>query len=141
MTFAMRQSVMTARANKSASAPNSLSSMSNARLIIPLPNVPSKRRRLRQHKFARFMRPQQSRHVSQRFGKFPKDVGGTVMRGKSTPSPERDSIQTLVATKCGGEWCFAAFQNTRVRPIGRNTAETFVWILSDWLWKVIHPKK
>jgi hypothetical protein len=28
-----------------------------------------------------------------------------------------------------------------VRPIGRNAAETFVWILSDWLWKVIHPKK
>src|SRR2546427_12986638 len=56
MTFAMRQSVMTARASKSASAPNSLSSMPNARLIIPLQNVPSKRRRLRQHQFARFMR-------------------------------------------------------------------------------------
>ena len=68
-------------------------------------------------------------------------VGGTVMRGKSAPSPERDSIQTLVATKRGSEWCFAAFQNTRVRPIGRNAAGTFVWILSDWLWKVIHPKK
>jgi uncharacterized protein (TIGR02246 family) len=26
-------------------------------------------------------------------------VGGTVMRGKSEPSPERDSIQTLVATR------------------------------------------
>jgi hypothetical protein len=32
----------------------------NARLIIPLQNVPSKRRRLRQHQFARFMRPQRS---------------------------------------------------------------------------------
>ena len=57
----MRQSVMTARASKSASAPNSLSSMPNARLIIPLQDVPStKRRRLRQHQFARFMRPQRS---------------------------------------------------------------------------------
>jgi hypothetical protein len=68
-------------------------------------------------------------------------VGGTVMRGKSVPSPERDSIQTLVATKRAGEWRLAAFQNTRVRPIGRNAAGTFVWILSDWLWKVFHPKK
>ena len=58
-----------------------------------------------------------------------------------TPSPERDSIQTLVATKRGGEWRFAAFQNTRVRPIGRDAAGTFVWILSDWLWKVISPKE
>jgi uncharacterized protein (TIGR02246 family) len=30
-------------------------------------------------------------------------VGETVMRGKSTPSPERDSIQTLVATRRGGD--------------------------------------
>jgi hypothetical protein len=37
-----------------------ISSMPNARLIIPLQNVPSKRRRLRQHQFARFMRPQRS---------------------------------------------------------------------------------
>ncbi len=47
------------------------------------------------------------------------------MRGKSVPSPERDSIQTLVATKRAGEWRLAAFQNTRVRPIGRNAAGTF----------------
>jgi uncharacterized protein (TIGR02246 family) len=45
-------------------------------------------------------------------------VGGTVMRGKSTPSPERDSIQTLVATKRGGEWSVAAFQNTRKTGVG-----------------------
>jgi uncharacterized protein (TIGR02246 family) len=68
-------------------------------------------------------------------------VGGTVMRGKSAPAPERDSIQTLVATKRDGEWCLAAFQNTRIRPIGRNAAGTFVWILSDWLWKLFRPKK
>jgi uncharacterized protein (TIGR02246 family) len=67
-------------------------------------------------------------------------VGGTVMRGKSAPSPERDSIQTLVATTRGGEGHLATFYNTRVRPIGRHTAETFVWILSDWLWKVLRPR-
>jgi uncharacterized protein (TIGR02246 family) len=37
-------------------------------------------------------------------------VGGTVMRGKSEPSTELDSMQTLVATRQGGEWCLAAFQ-------------------------------
>jgi uncharacterized protein (TIGR02246 family) len=66
-------------------------------------------------------------------------LDGTVMRGKSAPSPERDSIQTLVATKRGGEWRLIAFQNTRVRPIGRNAGGTFVWRLSDWLWKLFRP--
>ena len=57
------------------------------------------------------------------------------MRGKSEPAPERDSIQTLVAVKRNGEWLFAAFHNTRVRPIG--SALTFlVWTISDLLWKV-----
>lgn len=60
MTFSMRQSVMTARPSKSASAPNSLSSMPHAKLIIPLQNVPSKRGRLRQHQFTPFMRSQRS---------------------------------------------------------------------------------
>jgi uncharacterized protein (TIGR02246 family) len=62
-------------------------------------------------------------------------VGGTVMRGKTKPSPERDSIQTLVATRQGGEWRLAAFQNTRVHPMGRNAAAFLVWTLTDWLWK------
>jgi uncharacterized protein (TIGR02246 family) len=31
-------------------------------------------------------------------------IGSTVMRGKSQPSPERDSIQTLVAAQRDGEW-------------------------------------
>jgi len=68
-------------------------------------------------------------------------IGGTVMRGKSEPSPERDSIQTLVATKRGDEWSLAAFQNTRVRPMGRNFAGTVMWLFSDWLWKLFGPKK
>lgn len=66
-------------------------------------------------------------------------TGGTIMRGRSKPSPERDSILTLVAVKRGGEWRFAAFHNTRVRPI---TAATFpVWAISDFLWKVFAGRK
>lgn len=67
-------------------------------------------------------------------------IGGTVLRGKSSPAPERDSIQTLVAAKSGGQWHLAAFQNTRVRPIGRNAGGTFVWLLSDLLWKLLRPR-
>ncbi|MCI0626619.1 MAG: SgcJ/EcaC family oxidoreductase [Acidobacteria bacterium] len=63
-------------------------------------------------------------------------VGGTVMRGKSQPSPERDSIQTLVAINRDGKWRFAAFQNTRIRPMGRNARGTFIWLFTDWLWKM-----
>jgi hypothetical protein len=57
------------------------------------------------------------------------------MRGKTEPSPERDSIQTLVATRQGGEWRLAAFQNTRVRLMG-NAAAFLMWTLTDFLWKV-----
>jgi len=67
-------------------------------------------------------------------------VGSTVMRGKSEPSPERDSIQTLVATRQDGEWRLAAFQNTRVRPM-RNVAAFLVWTFSDLLWKVFRLNK
>ena len=62
-------------------------------------------------------------------------VGSTVMRGKSEPSPERDSIQTLVAVRQDDKWRLAAFQNTRVRPM-RNAAAFLVWTLSDLLWRV-----
>ena len=68
-------------------------------------------------------------------------VGSTVMRGKSEPSPERDSIQTLVAARESGEWRLAAFQNTRVRPIGRNPATFLIWALTDLLWKVFAAKR
>ena len=68
-------------------------------------------------------------------------IGGTVMGGKSEPSPERDSIQTLVATKHGDQWCLAAFQNTRVRPMGRSAGGTVIWLFSDWLWKLFGPRK
>ena len=68
-------------------------------------------------------------------------VGGTVMRGKSRPSPERDSIQTLVATRESGEWRLAAFQNTRVRPMGLNATSFLVWTLTDLLWRLFAPKR
>jgi uncharacterized protein (TIGR02246 family) len=67
-------------------------------------------------------------------------VGSTVMRDKSEPSPERDSIQTLVAVRRDGEWRLAAFQNTRVRPM-RNAAAFLVWTLSDLLWKAFRLNK
>jgi uncharacterized protein (TIGR02246 family) len=64
-------------------------------------------------------------------------VGGTVMRGKSEPSPERDSIQTLVAIrKEGDQWRLAAFQNTRLHPIDSSAITFLIWTLSDLLWKV-----
>jgi uncharacterized protein (TIGR02246 family) len=63
-------------------------------------------------------------------------VGGTVMRGKSEPTPERDSIQTLVAVRLEGEWRLAAFQNTRLHRLGSGAGPFLIWTLSDLLWKV-----
>jgi uncharacterized protein (TIGR02246 family) len=67
-------------------------------------------------------------------------LGGTVMRGNTRPAPERDSIQTLVALKRDGVWSLAAFQNTRVRPMSRSARSAFLWLFTDWLWKVLGPK-
>jgi uncharacterized protein (TIGR02246 family) len=63
-------------------------------------------------------------------------VGRTVMRGKSEPVPERDSIQTLVAIRQDGGWRLAAFQNTRLHPMDSSAITFLVWTLSDLLWKV-----
>jgi uncharacterized protein (TIGR02246 family) len=68
-------------------------------------------------------------------------VGSTIMRGKSEASPERDSIQTLVAVREAGEWRLAAFQNTRVRPMGPNLVAFVIWSLTDLLWKVLAPRR
>ena len=67
-------------------------------------------------------------------------TGGTVMRGKSRPSPERGSIQTLVAVRHGDEWRFATFHNSRIRPI--NSGGGFlIWALTDKLWRLFAPGK
>jgi uncharacterized protein (TIGR02246 family) len=63
-------------------------------------------------------------------------VGGTVLRGKSEPVPERDSIQTLVATRQDGEWRLVAFLNTRLHPMDSSAITFLIWTLSDLLWKV-----
>jgi uncharacterized protein (TIGR02246 family) len=68
-------------------------------------------------------------------------TGGTVMRGKTRPSPERDSIQTLVAVREDAEWRFTAFHNSRVRPIGSNAATFLLWAVSDRLWRTFAPRK
>jgi uncharacterized protein (TIGR02246 family) len=66
-------------------------------------------------------------------------TGGTLMRGKSEPSPERDSIQTLVAVKREEGWRFAAFHNTRVRPIGHGVRSFLIWAITDRLWRAFGP--
>jgi uncharacterized protein (TIGR02246 family) len=66
-------------------------------------------------------------------------LGGTVRREKTQPAPERDSIQTLVALKRDGAWSLAALQNTRVRPMSRSARSACIWLLTDWLWKVLGP--
>ena len=68
-------------------------------------------------------------------------TGGTVIRGKTAPSPERHSVQTLVAVREGDEWRFAAFHNTRVRPIGRGARGFLIWAITDRLWRTFGPKE
>jgi len=67
-------------------------------------------------------------------------VGSAIMRGKSVPSPERNSIQTLVATRQNGEWRLAAFQNTQLRVM-RNRIASLVSTFSDLLWKIFRLNK
>lgn len=67
-------------------------------------------------------------------------TGNTVMRRKTEPSPERASIQTLVAVRIEGEWRFAAFHNSRVRPISSG-AGFLVWAVTDKLWRLFAPRK
>jgi uncharacterized protein (TIGR02246 family) len=68
-------------------------------------------------------------------------TGGTVMPGKTKPSPERNSIQTLVAVREAGGWRFAAFHNGRVRPIGSGPAGFLIWAITDRLWRIFAPGK
>lgn len=66
--------------------------------------------------------------------------GSTIMRGRREPSPERDSLQTMVAVRRDDRWQLVAFQNTRVRPIGKNALGTLLWLATDWCWKWALPK-
>jgi uncharacterized protein (TIGR02246 family) len=63
-------------------------------------------------------------------------LGGTVMRGKSEPTPERDSVQTLVAVREARGWSFVSFQNTRIRPIGAGAVSALLWLVPDKLWRL-----
>jgi uncharacterized protein (TIGR02246 family) len=63
--------------------------------------------------------------------------GGTIMAGGSEPAPERDPIQTLVAVRSDDGWRLVAFQNTRVRPMGRDLAGILWWLIADWVWKLL----
>jgi uncharacterized protein (TIGR02246 family) len=67
--------------------------------------------------------------------------GGTIMRGKSKPSPVRDSIQTLTAVRTPDGWRLASFQNTRLRPMGASRIHTVLWLLTDLIWKVAPNRK
>jgi uncharacterized protein (TIGR02246 family) len=60
--------------------------------------------------------------------------GNTILRGKSVPSPSRESLQTLVAVKREGAWRLAAFQNTRIRPMGQSLPNVLLWLVGDKLW-------
>jgi uncharacterized protein (TIGR02246 family) len=69
-------------------------------------------------------------------------VGGTILRGKRAPAPERDSIQTLVATRDeDGSWRLAAFQNTRLRLMTGGGRAVLALTLSDWVWRTFRPNK
>jgi len=64
-------------------------------------------------------------------------TGNTILKGKEKPSPERESIQTLVAVRKDNDWKFTAFHNNRVRPIGNKATNAFIWMFTDWLWKPV----
>ena len=67
-------------------------------------------------------------------------AGGTILRGKTEPSPERHSVQTLIAVREADQWRFAAFHNTRVRPIGRGASTFLIWAVTDRLWRIFGPR-
>ena len=63
--------------------------------------------------------------------------GSTIMAGAAEPSPERDSIQTVVAVRRDDGWRILALQNTRVRPMGRDLLGTLWWLISDFVYKLL----
>jgi uncharacterized protein (TIGR02246 family) len=61
-------------------------------------------------------------------------IGGTIKKNKMKPTRARDSIQTLVATRASDGWRLAAFQNTRLHPIGSGFLAFLHWPIGDGLW-------
>lgn len=62
-------------------------------------------------------------------------TGDTIARRTSRPARERASVQTLVAVREPAGWRLAAFQNTRVRPIGAGLRTVLLWAVFDRLWR------
>jgi uncharacterized protein (TIGR02246 family) len=63
-------------------------------------------------------------------------MGATTLPGKDEPSSSRDSVQTLTAVRQDGQWAFATFQNTRLRPI-RPGMSFLAWSLADAAWRLL----
>jgi hypothetical protein len=40
-----------------------------------------------------------------------------------------------LAQKIDGVWRIVAFHNTRIRPMGKTTGGTIVWLIFDRLWR------
>jgi len=64
-------------------------------------------------------------------------MGGTIKRGRSTPARARDSVQTLTVVRTPDGWRIAAFQNTRIRPIGSGFLAFLHWSIGDALWSLL----
>jgi uncharacterized protein (TIGR02246 family) len=64
-------------------------------------------------------------------------TGGTIMRRKTKPARARESIQTLVAVRTSDGWRLAAFQNTRVRPMGSGFLAFLHWSIGDAVWGLL----
>lgn len=64
-------------------------------------------------------------------------VGGAISPGKLTTPATGQSIQTTIAKKTEGRWEFTAFQNTRLRPLGKSWKSILSWILFDLIWKCL----
>jgi uncharacterized protein (TIGR02246 family) len=61
-------------------------------------------------------------------------LGSTALRAHEAPAAHRDSVQTLVCLKQRGKWAIAAFQNTRLRPIGPGRS-FLAWVIADVAWR------